>query len=205
MADAVYRRTGYPVDDALVTGDVVYQSINEALAFIAAETDWPWLRAQEPLTTVVGTATYAVPSDWIRTDRIVDDDGDPLERVDARQLEDEWGDQRGRPVAWATDVDASGNEVIVLRPIPDAARTFKHFYVRREKVLSSDTEAPYLPSQFHDAVVALAEALVLEVGRDDERAARARARYEQWRSRMLDDRRRSRGPMRIRIREGSAF
>lgn len=205
LADAVARRAGYPVDDPLVTADAVKDCVNEALGLIAADADWPWLRASTSFSTTVGDATYAVPSGWVRTDRIVDSGGEPLVRADARQLEDEYGTQRGTPAFWATDVESDA-EVIVLRPIPSTVATFTHVFTRTEKVLSSDTEAPYLPAQFHQGVVALAESLVHEVGRDPKRAESARERYEKlWRPRMQDDRRRSRGPLRVRIRDGSAL
>lgn len=203
MVNALRRRTGYPVDDPLVTGEALFDALNEALGAIAAETDWPWLRVSTTFSTTAGDRTYATPTSWVRTDRILDPDGDPLERADARQLEDDYGTDRGTPRFWSTSVE-SETEVILLVPTPDAARTYTHHYVRAEKVLTSDSESPYLPAQFHRAAVALAEAFAHEIGRDAKRAEAARDRYEKvWRPRMLDDRRRSRGPVRPRIREGS--
>jgi hypothetical protein len=201
MKDSVYRRTGYTSDDPLVTPTLVVEALNEAAALIWAEADWPWASTSTTFNTAAGTATYAVPSDWNRTERIVDPDGYPLERADARQLEDEWGDERGVPRFFAVD-----NEKIVLRPIPDAVRTYTHEYVRTEKVLAADTEAFILPAQWHLAVVTLAEARVHEAGRNPERAAEAATRYErEWRARMVDERLRFRGGLRPRIRDGSVF
>lgn len=201
MVNAVYRRSGYPTDDPLVTPEVVLDAVNEALRLIAAERDWPWLQASTTFSTTAGDATYALPSSYMRTRRIVDPDTEPLERYDARQLEELYGEDGGEPVAFAID-----GEEIILRPIPNGARTYTHYYVRTERTLTADTEDPYLPSQFHDAAVALAESLVHDVGRDPKRAEAARDRYEKlWRPRMLDDARRARGTLRPRIRPGSAF
>jgi hypothetical protein len=127
--------------------------------------------------------------------------GEGLERYDAAQLEQMYGLTEGTPFAFAIDLD-----LVVLRPIPNSVVTYTHFYVRVEKTLTSDLESFYLPAQYHGAVLALAEAHVHETGRNMERAEAARERYNKvWRTRMLDDSTRARGPLRVRIRPGSAF
>ena len=201
MVERVYLRSGYPKDDPLVTPEAVLSAVNEALGAIAAERDWPYLQTSTTFASVVGTATYALPASYNRTRRLLNANGDPLERADARQLEETFGLDRGQPGYFAVD-----NELLVLRPIPDAVVTYTHFYVRVEKVMTADTETPYLPAQFHDGAVALAESIAFEIGRDEKRAEKAKDRYEKlWRPRMIDDARRTRGPLRPRIRSGSAF
>lgn len=201
MVDAVYRNTGYTVTDPIVTPAVVMGALSDALALIAAEADWPWLSTSTTFASVIGDPTYSLPTDYARTIRIIDPDGRPLERAEARQLEDEYEDLTGEPLYWTID-----QEQVTLRPTPNAVRTYTHVYVRAEKVLYSDNDVPYLPAQWHFAAIQLAEARVHEIGRNPDRAADAERRYEQrWRSRMLDDRRRTRGPMRVRIRPGSQF
>lgn len=202
LVSAVYNLSGYSTDDGLVTPAVVGGAVNEALAEIAAERDWPWLRASATITTVVGTTSYAVPTDWTRTDRIVDaTTGEPLERWDAEQLEQMWADDSGLVQAFAVDL-----EQVVLRPVPDRVRAYTHFYVRVEKTLASDNETPYLPAQFSYAAVALAESRAHEAGRNLDRMQAARDRYNKvWRVRMMDDATRARGPLRISIRPGAAL
>lgn len=200
MVAAVYRRTGYAQDDGLVTPDRVLEGINEGLQNIASERDWPWLMTSATFSSVAGTATYAPPADWAKTVRLIDAFGEPLERWDAAQLEDLFGLDQGEPARFAVN-----DEVLVLRPIPSAVRVYTHEYVRFEKTLVADTETPYLPARFHAAAVVLGEAAAHETGRNTDRAEAAMKRYEQWRSRMLDDSRRTRGPQRARVRDGSAF
>lgn len=201
LVAAVYDSTGYRPDDGLVTPDVVLRGVNRALRAVAAERDWPWLQASTSLAVVAATVTYALPADYVRTRRLVNDDGVPLERADARQLEDEFGEETGDPSWFAVD-----GELLVLRPIATRALTYAHFYVRREKVLVGDGETPYLPTEWQDAVVQLAEAYAHRAGRAPDRADEAQKGYDTfWRSRMLDDVRRTRGPLRARVRAGSAL
>lgn len=201
MKDAVYALSGYPTDDGLVTPTVVVGAINNALALIAGEADWPWMRTSTTFASVAGTAAYAVPIGWVRTTKITDPDGYPLIEGNARELEDDFGLDVGTPRYWTVDL-----EQIELRPIPDAVLTYTHHYVRTEKELAADTETPYLPATWHRAVVQLALVDVHEAGRNPERAEAALKRYErEWRSRMLDDRRRMRGAVRPRVRDGSAL
>jgi len=201
MIAAVYRQSGYPSDDPLVTPDVVLDAVNEALGLIGTEADWPWLRASTTITTAAGDGLYALPSDYARTVYLVDPDGEPIARLDERQLEEDYTDDQGSPEAWAI----VGGEV-ALRPVPDAVLAFSHHYVRTEKVLVEDSDEPYLPVQFHPGAVVLAVSFAHEAGMNEKRADRARDRYEKlWRPRMQDDRRRARGPLRQRIRAGSAF
>lgn len=202
--DAVYRGTGYPTDDQLVTETVIDEAVNSALQLIADEADWPWLHAKATLNTVANTATYAlttVASDLLFVERLTDPNGYPITEREPFELEETYANTPGTPEFFAVSEDN-----IFFRPIPNAVLAYSLYYVRAEKTLTADTDTPYLPSRYHDAVVAFASGFVHEIGERPERAAASMNRYEKvWRPRMSRAVERTSTPRQMRIRPGSLF
>lgn len=205
MRSGVYARLGIKESDPQFPGPVINIFINAAIRQYAAARLWPWLDTVETITTAGGTDTYTPGANgtgtWVSTDDLVltADDGIvfTLNRHDRSVLDDWTVTERARPEVFAVSADQ-----IVLRPIPDRAYTLTHRYQRAEKVLVSDTDVPYLPDAYADAVVDLATVLALGRSKEDNRAVAAAARYSQWLDMMDDNRRRGRKPSRVRVRPG---
>jgi hypothetical protein len=70
MRTAVRTRIGNPSTDGFFTDAQLTDLINEALAAVSAEEDWPWLQTSANITTVAGTAAYAAPAGWVHTKQL---------------------------------------------------------------------------------------------------------------------------------------
>ena len=197
LVAAVRLRLGTPDADQLLTDAVIEAAVNEALQEIAAEHDWPWLEASETITTVAGTDTYDVDSEWVRTRHLKPSDDLPLERYPIVMLDDLFPlpTTSGRPVAFAIE-----QSQLVLRPIPDRVMTLTHRFYKAEPELDGDMDVPLMPAQFHPAIAELATHIVLKRSREDARSAAALESYGRWLSKMHRHRRKHAGPIRTRSR-----
>lgn len=182
----VHWRTGRAVSDDALNG-----YINEALATLAAERDWPWMQRTATVTLVDGQDTYGVPADYVRTRSL----GDELELYDHVAVRDLEG---------ATGYTIEGDQLLI-RPTPRAGRVLTHRYQAAPSELVNDTDEPELPPTFQGAVVAYAAYLTYaRMGGEAkwERAAeRAYVDYQRWVKRLVNERRYA-GPDRIRVRPG---
>lgn len=198
MIAAVRTRAGIPSTDALGGDPAITEFINEALAAISTERDWPWLEATRSFVTAANTGTYAAPSDWVRTRSLKVADEAPLRSVSRAQL-DYWypaTSDTGRPRLYAVSA-----EQLVLRPIPDGVYTVTEIYFRSEPELSG-VMTPLLPAWAHYAIVEWATSLLLERTRNEDRAERAMRRAQDWLKRLQDDARRTTAPVGVRVRPG---
>lgn len=202
LREAVYDRLGVTSADGQFTSQVVDRLLNDALHLIEVEHDWPWLQATASISAVAGTGSYAVPSDWLRTRYLRIDTYQPFVLREIGDLEERWPDSttRGRPDDFAIEGDA-----VLIRPIPDASYTITHRYVKREPDLTDDTQSPLMPASFHAAIAERAAYLGLRRSREEGRAQVCLQAYQEWQGRMVDDRRRTQGPLRVKIRPGSAY
>lgn len=204
LRESIYLHTGLEQSDTMVTTNVVDALINDAIHRIEIEHDWPWLMTTETLTTTANVA-YVTPAptalDWVRTRALtVTTTGYPVEQLasisDYRKQD---STARSDTPSYFTVI----NDLIYLWPVPSGAFSLTHDYVQAEPDLSSDQGEPAMPASFHQAIVEYASYLVLARVRDDERAAAARARFQELMSVMKDNRRRVSGPMLPRVREDS--
>ena len=195
LRDATYDRLGTTASDAKYPADVVDRLVNEALHLIEVEWPWPWLRTRTTFTTTADDGVYAVPDDWLNTRGLRIDTYLGMTRLSIDELEDNWPDESvtGRPRAFAVDGDE-----LHLRPIPDDTYTVIHRYTMRESDLYSDGDTPLMPASFHTAIAELAAYTGLRRGREEARAQVCLQAYQGWQTRMLDDRRRTTSPARIR-------
>lgn len=200
----VLDRIGVPSTDPQFPTALLNRFVNDAVHFIETDHDWPWLDASATITTAAGTSTYAFPADYRRTRSILAPSGGqlvPMPRYAIDELDDRWptSGARGRPAGWGVD-----GEQIVLRPVPNAALTLTHRYVKAEPDLAVDADTPLMPSAFHPAIAEVATWMALRRDQQDPRAVSAWAAWagEQtgWRYKMLDDSRRYQGPARVRVR-----
>jgi hypothetical protein len=202
---AVRTRIGVPTADSFYPDATLTDLVNEALAAVSAEADWPWLQASTTFATVAGTATYTPPADWDRTRALTIDGYDAMDYRTLPEIREYLSTIRGVPRVYTVS-----GEDLLLRPTPDSTYTVAHDYIVTEAPLVLDADTPLMPAQFHYSIVAFA--VHLAHARNNEigsyrgavtgAAAAALAQYAQWLTRMHKHRRRSSGPMRVRVRAG---
>lgn len=189
--------------DAFFADVQVDDLINEALAAISVEEDWPWLGASTTFSTVSGTQSYTPPSDWARTKSLCIDGYSPMEwrpLADIREAADSTSNFVDVPrfyTVWA--------EELLLGPKPGGAYTVRHDYIVSETALVADTDEPLMPAAFHYSIVAFAAHLASYRDGNLQRGAACLADYAAWKARMLGQRRRQSGPVRVRIRPGRSI
>lgn len=200
MRTAVRTRIGSPSTDGFFSDAQLTDLINEALAAISAEEDWPWLQTAANITTVAGTAAYAAPATWVHTKQLYINQYDPLIYLSLAEMDSIAVEDVGQPQMFTIY-----DEDIILRPVPNAVYTIVHQYNRSETALAADIDTPTMPAIFHFAIVTLAAKLSHDRQRDLQRSQIEDADYQQWLRRMRNFRYRLQGPLRPRIRPGSSL
>lgn len=200
MRTALETILGVPSSDGFYSSTQKNSLINEALQAVSTETVWPWLSDSTTFATVAGTATQAVPNDWMRTKNLVIDGYNPMRSISLQEIRAIPTTSRGLPTLYTVH-----DEVIVMRLVPDAVYTVIHDYEKVEPALSSDSDTPLMPSQFHYSIVHFAAHLAHVRAGNAQKAATSLADYNGWIRRMRDNRRRIAGPVRVRVRPGSAL
>lgn len=202
--DAVYLRTGYDSSDGQLTPQIVTECLRSALNFLATERDWDWLQTSESLSTVSGTP-YVTPLagsasgvTWVRTLNLVVSDASQIVQAPWPSYRAFPPDATGQPYKYA---EQQGR--LYLWPVPDGVYTLYHDFIRGEPALTSDTSVPLLPAYFHDAWVEKAATIAYRRVGEPARAGEADAIYKDWLRVMVDNRKRSAGPYKIRVRPGS--
>lgn len=206
MTAALHRKLGTSSGDGMLTPDVTRDLLDEANAMLEAEQDWWWRYKQVTFSTVAGQAEYAPAeyapaADHLRTVELKQTGEQPLALRTSADLDylDPDG-VLGQPVLYAWF-----GETLMLSPTPADAVEIRHRYVRDVPVLLNDEDEPLMPRMFRWAIVQQAAVLALSRTGDDSRAQLAEIQVDRWRRRMLDDQRRSRGPLRVRVRPGAAI
>lgn len=196
----VVGRLGVNSNDTRLTSSVRTRAINEAVRQVTLEADWPWLVTSGTLTTVVGTASYSVPSTWFRTRHIIhQDNGDSLLHrslidVDSYNI----SGRQGRPMIYTVEGSA-----ILLGPVPDGVYNLTHRFMRTETALVSGSDSTLIPTLYSRGVVEWATSALLREIREMDRAVEADAEYIKWLKRTKDNIKQSREPYRVRVRPGS--
>lgn len=197
LRDAVRVRLGVPGGDTFYTDTTLNDLINESLQAIASEADWPWLQTSTTFDTVAGDGAYDPPADWIETRSLCIDDFNAIEWRSLPEIREYPTSITDVPEAYTV----SGDELL-LRPVPAGVYTVQHDYLRMEQTLVTDSDVPFMPTQWRYSIVAFATHLAYLRSGDVQRATAALADYQAWTKRMRMQRRRSKGPIRVRVRPG---
>ena len=200
MRTAVRTRLGVPAADTFFTDAVLTDLVNEALQAISTEVDWPWLEASTTFSTANGTATYTPTAGWMRTRSLCIDGYDGMEWRSLTEVREIPTTVTGVPCIFNVNV-----EQLTLRPVPNGVFTVTHDYIKVEPALALTSDTPLMPAQFHYAIVSLACHLGHLRSGDVNRAVAAMADYQGWLKRMVDNRRRQTGGLRVRVRPGGGF
>lgn len=188
------------VQDTFLTSTRLDAAINVALQKSTTTHDWPWLQTTTTITTVVGTDTYAVPADFLRTNSItVTTTGEVIE-VRAMKVIRQIVSAATPPEVYSIYAGS-----VYLRPIPSVIQTLTHDYYRIENTLLSDSDASLVPDPFADGIVEYAAYLLFRVTRELDKADDALAAYKMWVKDTQDNLKQTREPLRISVRPGSEF
>lgn len=120
-------------------------------------------------TTVAQQAFYALPSDFLKVNRLiyvcsgsseVNEEVSPLQFV--TQNEADGFDKLGTPYAYTIIGDK-----LKLFPAPDSAKTLRMYYTYRITDMSQDSDTPDVPEEYHEfiAILAAKDGLIKD-GRD---------------------------------------
>lgn len=191
------RMNSYSTDSRLTDANLLI-AINQAIREISFEHDWFWLIATPAtITTVAGTATYALPADHFRTKNIVDTSiGQHLEQYSITDIDQIVG--QGRPQLYSIE---GGN--VVLSPTPDGVYTLQHRYLKIETPLSADANTPFIPREYSYGIIQKSSQIAARYIKDSQLAAECAADYNDWLKSVEDNNFRSKEPMRVRVRPGS--
>jgi hypothetical protein len=200
LQSRVRNRVGTPSDDQGLPVNMLTDFINEANLQIAMEHDWPWRFTSTTLPTVAGTGSYALPANHLRTRVLRIAAQRPLRERTLFDLETSFSDDatRGQP----TDYTVEGANLL-LRPIPNAAYTINHWYLRVEPAVSKDSDIPLMPEMFQTSIVELASFLAFRKIGNTEQAAICEAAYQKWLGKMHDKVRKTRQTLAPMVRPGA--
>lgn len=199
---ACYANLGTDAGDGLIVPASVNLHINRAVHDIEQESDWPWLETSETVAIVAGTDQYtpgAVGGSWLRTRWVEDDTQKVIEWYSRQELADRWRISTvGKPVEFSVYQDK-----IWLRPVPDQAYTYTHFYQKFEADLVNDSDTTLMPATYHSGLVDYATYLAFKSSRETERANLAFQSYTDRMKRMKERaKRRVDLPGKVRNRPG---
>lgn len=150
LMEATRTRLGVPASDSFFTDQVVTDLVNAGLEYITGRHDWFWLENSESLNTVAGTETVATSALSQRTIALYDQTGVQLEYRPYHEL-----------VRFPADAESNTlrffglrGSTIVLRPVPlgSVSGALTHVYRSAETRLTTGSDTPLMPQQFHDAI-----------------------------------------------------
>lgn len=124
------------------------QFINEAYGLVCRRVGFYVNEATQAFSTVVGTATYAWPTDLghmrslFDTSRNVDLKAVVIDDIDRSTP------SNGAPLYYAM---SAAN--VLLYPTPDAVYPLEYRYYKQPAALVNDTDTPTLPSDYHSLLV----------------------------------------------------
>lgn len=197
----VRERMALQTADTFLTAARITNAVNNSIQQISLEYDWPWLQIDTAatITTVAGTTAYALPTDFLRAELIVEaSTGIVLNRHTFRELS--MITTRGRPLMYVV----RGTK-IHIRYIPDAVYTLSHYYIKRETLLASGADLPLIHEPFLDGVVEYSAYLLFRAIREAEKAGAAQTAYKAWKERSRDTLTQDRSTNSVYVRPGAQF
>ncbi len=195
LTAAVYRQTNNSTNDATVTSTMVTAAINEAIRFIEALYDWPWLLTTASVSVTANTNTGTIPTAAQRVKTVKDQYG-PLQYVSYDEFYDAYrSETRGNPDFYTVNATQ-----LLVYPTPPTTISLDVLYIAYSTALSSGSDEALMPDQYEDAIVNLASSYVFRNTYQYEKAKQAFDGFNNWLKAMQDNRRRVAGPRRIRTR-----
>ena len=129
--------------------------LNQALGYVAAQTDFRVLLDTETYVTVSGTAGYALPSDFSRAYNVevLDSSGNalPLTPETLVGYDTKSSSATGQPQLYVID-----GQTLRLWPVPDNQFTVRLRYYRTPATMDSAIDVPEIPATYHHLLVSYA-------------------------------------------------
>src|SRR5690606_37605336 len=108
--------------------------------------DWPWLQDEREIVTEADRRAYALPSDFLRLTSVrYKDDSSNLWLRSIQEVDEVEGSGWSRMFAIYAGK-------LHLAPTPAGAVSIMLRYIRQERVLVGDTDAPLIPDYWNDGV-----------------------------------------------------
>ena len=194
---SIRNRVNLATDDARITDANILDFINAAIQDCEAQKEWPWREAIETISVTNGDNTYDPAADWKTTLSLtLEDPPAVLQRRTwkwTRRLA--WGSLKGTPVYYT---DHAG--VLYLYPVPDAAYTMHHRYLKTVSALASTSASVVSPDWFDQVIVTKASSYVAQKLRDSELYQMLETQYKQQIKGFADDVSRTYEPVTVNTR-----
>lgn len=188
---AVKDRLAIPASgDARLPDATLNGYIDEALAVLHRERDWPWMLTSISMNWSAGNPSLGLPADFLRARRLLVA-GRVVEEVQFDELLDDRGANRCR---WAV-VGTTAR----LAPTNTSAVVGDLWYYQAPAALTSDLSVPKLPVVHHGTIVHYAAHLANLTRQDSKRAEESLSLYRQALMAVHNDANRSTGPRRVRV------
>ena len=175
--------------------EFINRSVND---IYTAELEWPFLHTDGTITTVAGTAEYALVSGYksvdVDTAYLIEASTDVkiipyipynqfANQFRERDLDPTTTDNRAKPeYFYLTQDDKLG-----LTPIPDKEYTFYYEYWATHTDLSASTDEPAVPVRYQDVIISRSEYYVHQLRSNIEAASMKHQEYEKKIERMRID------------------
>ena len=175
--------------------EFINRSIND---IYTAELEWPFLHTDGTITTVAGTAEYALATGYksvdVDTAYLIEASEDikvipylPYSQFTyqfrERDLDPTTTDNRAKPEYFYLTQD----DKIGLTPVPDKEYTFYYEYWATHTDLSASTDEPAVPARYQDIIVSRSEYYVHQLRSNIEAASMKHQEYEKKIERMRID------------------
>lgn len=170
MIAEVRRRLGEDTADFWQDTDII-RNLDQAVIRFTREDKWPWLYTVGTTNLLAGQDTLTLPADVDYTRafnvRLIATGEQPLilrrvNPVEGYRIQSRHYQDTGKPryfyVASGQQVGTTMTYTLKLVPKTDKGYTVDYLYLRRPAALTTDTQEPDLPEDYHEAVVALATA-----------------------------------------------
>ena len=194
---SIRNRTNLATDDARVSDANLLDFINAAIQDCESQKEWPWREHIETISITNGDNTYTPAADWKTTLSLtLDDPPAVLQRRTwkwTRRLA--WSDLKGTPVYYT---DHGGQ--FYLYPVPDAAYTMKHRFLKTVGVLAATSSSVASPDWFDPVIVTKASSYVAQKLRDSELYQMLETQYKQQIKGFADDVSRTYEPVTVSTR-----
>jgi hypothetical protein len=175
--------------------EFINRSIND---IYTAELEWPFLHTDGTITTVAGTAEYALVTGYKSIDADTaylieaSEDIKVIPYIPYNQFTNQFRERDLDPTTTANRSKPeyfylTQDDKIGLTPIPDKEYTFYYEYWAIHTDLSASTDSPDLPARYQDAIVARSEYYVHQLRADLQAATLKNNEYSAKISRMRID------------------
>lgn len=155
--------------------------VKEGYDELCLSTEMLWKRSTTAITDVAGTATYSLPSDFYKMERVTWQNIriEPWTARQARDSSNYYRTTQGNVIAYTIELDGLSTIRLIYVPAASGSNTIIEYF-RRGAVLSGDSTALEIPDRYTDYVVwyALSRALEREgKGQDSDMALHYQTRY----------------------------